>query len=80
MNYFPFKGAKVIGSAKGSRINIVHDGLEITMRSDDGFLPGDMSAKIYGYVDIERKTQNRKSVQASSAGSEERFLAHDLLR
>jgi hypothetical protein len=49
LSYYPFKGSKEMGFAKGKQITAkLTDELRVTVRGDRELIPGDMKVKVYG--------------------------------
>jgi hypothetical protein len=81
MSFQDFPGAKKIGRARGSEIRFaMPDGTGVVIKSQSAILPGDMSADVYIWLDLNRKAE-RIGSQSISAGSKpeeglKRFNAH----
>lgn len=57
LSYYPFEGAKEIGAAAGSRMEISLDAKRVaTLSSETAFLPEGVRAKVFGIFAPERKT------------------------
>lgn len=77
MSYAPFKGAKEIGFVKGSELTInVSRDLKIFVRSEAPILTTNKPAKIYGFVNKQKKSDRVNSVYSSTSSEEKEFLEH----
>lgn len=76
ISYVPFKGAKEIGHAEKGRIRLESGNTKVNIESSDPFLPRGIAAKVYGYFDLNRKSEKVSSVQSYGSDSEEGFLKH----
>lgn len=75
LSYFPFPGAKEIGNAQGRTIELNPEkDFYINIVSRDFFLPEGVQAKIYGRVDLRRKTEKLTSVRMIGSNQEAEFL------
>jgi hypothetical protein len=75
LSYTPFKGAKEIGFAQGSEITINADpDLVIYFRNESPILSTNKAAKIYGLVDMKKKSDRFNSLYSSSSSREKEFL------
>ncbi len=75
ISYFPFPGAKELGTAQGRTIELNPEpDFYINIISRDSFLPDGISAKVYGRVDKKRTTQRLTSVRMLGSSNEEEFL------
>lgn len=75
VSFFPFKGAKEIGTAKRGLIDIkAGNHPRIFIQSDSSFVTDGVKAKIYGFVDMSRKAQDKNRVRTFGSSSEESFL------
>lgn len=74
-SFQPFKGAKEVGLAKDHEIELkLAPNLTVKMRSETGFLPPEVSSKVYGIYLPEKKSSSPSSVSTFDTGKEERFL------
>jgi hypothetical protein len=74
LSFFPFKGAKLIGSARGSQIALKDlDGTEIFIRSKQAITSSGKPLNVYGWVDA-KKTEGPYSVISNSSSKEKSFL------
>lgn len=74
ISYVPFKGAKEIGTAKKNTIKIEDKGLKVFIESADPFLPRGVSAKVYGFVDLNRRTESVYKVRSFGSDDADKFL------
>lgn len=74
LSYTPFKGAKVIGEVKGSRIKVKSEKGSVHLQSETPFLPKDVKANIYGILLPEVRSERLNSVRVSASDKEEEFL------
>jgi hypothetical protein len=74
MSYVPFKGAKKIGVAERGRIRLYDGKLKLYIESSERLLPVGVSANVYGFFDLTRKTEKYNSVRSYGTTSEESFL------
>jgi hypothetical protein len=74
LSFVPFKGAKLLGEAKGGRIKIAHGKNKIVLQSENSFLPDDIKANVYGLVRDDLRTERLNSVRTFSSDKEEDFL------
>ncbi len=71
----PFAGAKEIGEVKRGTIQIrVPDGSKVFVQSELPFVAEGVKGKIYGIVDLNRKTAERSRVRSYGTGTAESFL------
>ncbi len=78
-SYVNFKGAQEIGYVQGSEAIInANPNLKITIRSSAPILATNRRAKIYGLVDMSKKSERYNSVISSASSTEKGFL--DTLR
>ncbi len=71
----PFPGAKEIGEVKRGLIQIQGaDGARIFIQSETSFVAEGVKGKIYGFVDYNRKTENRSRVRSYGTGTVHSFL------
>lgn len=77
VSFEPFDGAKEIGSVSGNEIKINHKkDLTLFVRSEAPIITTQQPAKLYGRVDLDKRTHKINSVGSSSSGDEENFLKH----
>jgi|GEM_PF-2448923 len=75
ISYVPFKGAKEIGFVSGNEIEInTEDGGKIILKSGMPILTSQRPAKIFGIVDLSKKTESFNSLLSSSSSKEKEFL------
>lgn len=74
LSFSQFKGAKLIGDAKGGRIKIKDGKDSIILQSETPFVPKDIKANVYGIIKPEIQTGRLKSVRTYSSSKEEEFL------
>jgi len=73
LSFSPFKGAQVIGEAKGGRIKIKNKP-SIFFQSETPFLPKDIKANVYGIVLPNVRSDSPNSVSSYSSDKENEFL------
>lgn len=76
ISYSPFQGAKEIGYTEGNEIRLNPGKIEIAIRSARPLFTTEKRAKIYGYVDLEKKSEHYGSVYTGAGDEEEEFLKH----
>jgi hypothetical protein len=76
ISYVPFKGAREIGIVEKSRIKIEDAGVKLYIESNEQFLPRGTSAKVYGYFDLNRRSEKVNSVRSYGSDEEANFLRH----
>ncbi len=74
LSFVPFKGAKLIGEAKGGRIKVKGGKGSVLLQSETPFLPKDVKANVYGIVKPEIQSDRLNSVRTYSSDKEEEFL------
>ncbi len=75
LSYLPFKGSSEIGSAKGNRLQIkVSDAHTLSLVNTTTFLPEGLKAKVYGKIDLNKKSSSPNSVHISASDQEKEFL------
>lgn len=75
LSYLPFKGSNEIGFAKGTRLQLkVSDSHTLSLASSTAFLPQGLKAKVYGKVDLSKKSSSPNSVHISASDQEKEFL------
>jgi hypothetical protein len=75
ISFSSFKGAKELGTATGSSTSLnVIPKLRLTILSDKPVMLSSLPAKIYGIVDLNKKSERLGSVYGSSSSREEDFL------
>lgn len=77
ISFIPFKGAKEIGFVKGNEITI-NSGKDFNLfiKSETPILTTTKPAKIYGFVNEEKKSDRVNSVYSSASSGEKEFLEH----
>lgn len=77
ISYFPFKGAREIGTVRGHKITLRGEkGLEVYIRSAQPILSTNRSAKIYGFINTGNRSEESGSIYSSSSGKEDEFLKY----
>lgn len=76
LSYLPFKGSKEIGTANSKGIKLQDGNLKLKIKNIDPFLPSGVTAKVYGYTDLSRRTDKPFSVRSYGSNKEENFLKH----
>lgn len=76
LSFVPFKGAKEIGTAKKNRIIVEQGGTKLNIQTGDSILPIGVTAKVYGYIDLNKTTDRPFSVRSSGSDDEANFLKH----
>jgi hypothetical protein len=76
ISYLPFKGAKEIGYAEKGRIRLESNNTKLTIESNEPFLPRGTAAKVYGVLDLNKKSEKVSSVRSYGSDTEEGFLRH----
>ncbi|MEK7356170.1 MAG: hypothetical protein AAB250_06950 [Bdellovibrionota bacterium] len=75
ISFVPFKGAKVIGNAKGGRIKVRGgDRGDIFILSETPFVPRGAKVNVYGLVRSGTRTERMKSVRTYTSNKEDAFL------
>jgi len=75
VSYYQFPGSKKIGTAKGNVMELEPEkNLKIRFSSGTPFLPGEMSANVYGRYDSAKKTSRLSSTHIMTSNKELRFL------
>lgn len=74
LSYFPFKGAKEIGIAKGNEMLLTKLNPSLTLRNSKPFLSANGEMKVYGMVLPDRKTTHLRSINMSVSDKEEEFV------
>ncbi len=75
LSYLPFKGSSEIGSAKGNRLKVkISDTHNLTLVAATAFLPEGLKAKVFGKMDLNKKSSSPHSVQISASDEEKEFL------
>lgn len=73
LSFSPFPGAKVIGEAKRGRIKVKSGKKKIILVSETPFLPMDVKAKVYGIVNLNKRTDRLNSTRTYSSDKPEQF-------
>lgn len=77
LSYVPFRGAKEIGFVQGSQITINSEtNFELYIRSDTQIVSTLLPVKIYGLLNMSKKSEAVTSVLSSSSSKEKDFLEH----
>ncbi len=77
LSYYPFAGAKQIGYANGNTISLELDNATtLTIKSANAMIGSEKRAKIYGILDLKKKSDRLTSVGVSASSEEKEFLAH----
>ncbi len=76
LSFIPFKGAKEIGTAKKNRITVEQGGTKLNIQNGESFLPLGITAKVYGFIDLNKSTDRPFSVKSSGSDIEANFLKH----
>lgn len=74
ISFVPFKGAKEIGLAEKGRIRIEDGGTKLSIESAEPFLPKGTSARVFGLIDLNKRTERLNSVSSFSSDSEANFI------
>lgn len=74
ISFKPFKGAELLGEAKGSRIKVKGPRGNVFLQGEGAFVPRDVKVKVYGIVRPEIQSPRFGSVQTYSSSREEEFL------
>jgi hypothetical protein len=75
LSYYPFPGAKRIGTAHDHKIELqLDDRPLVTVTSTEQILPVDVNANVYGIFLPERKSVGLNSVSTSDSDNAESFL------
>lgn len=74
MSFVPFKGAKEIGVAEGNQVTLNGPDMKIYIRSAAPVVIGSRPAKIYGIIDLEKRTAKANAVHVQSGDREKEFL------
>jgi hypothetical protein len=74
ISYLPFKGASKIGIAERNRIKIEHGKTKLSIESADAFLPRGVKANIYGFIDLNNRTDGVNRTSSQGSDKEENFL------
>lgn len=80
ISYVPFKGAKEIGLAKKGLIRIKENGIKLNIESSEPFLPRGTSAKVYGFLDLKKRTSKVNSVRSYGSDDEKSFYQNIIAR
>ncbi|MCK6598582.1 MAG: hypothetical protein L6Q37_09485 [Bdellovibrionaceae bacterium] len=74
ISYLPFKGASKIGIAEKNRIRIEHGKTKLSIESSDAFLPRGVVANVYGFIDLNHRTEGLNRTRSNGSDKEENFL------
>lgn len=70
----PFKGAKLIGEAKGGRIKVKSEKISLIIQSETPFVPNNVKANVYGIIKPGLRTESSNSVRTMTSSREEEFV------
>ncbi len=76
LSFVPFKGAKEIGTAKKNRIVVEQGNTKLTLQTADSLLPQGVTAKVYGFIDLNKTTERPFSIRSMGSDNESNFLKH----
>lgn len=75
MSYTKFKGAKEIGSAQGHEITVnISKKHKVKILSTSSILPRTVSSKVYGIIDLKKRSKSMWSTHLQSSSDEEHFI------
>ncbi len=75
ISFSPFKGAKELGVATGSSIVLNANGnLKLTILSGKPIMLSTVPAKVYGFIDLSKKSERLGSVYGYSSSRDDNFL------
>lgn len=74
VSYLPFPGAKKIGIAEKNRIRIEQENLKLFIESADMLLPRGVQANVYGYIDMNKRSERFSQVHSNGSDKEANFL------
>lgn len=74
LSFIPFKGAKLIGEAKGGRIKIKSGKDKIYVQSETPLVPDNVRANVYGIINKDLTTVRLNSVLTYSSDKEPEFV------
>lgn len=74
MSYVPFEGAKKIGVAEKNRIRIDQGNMKIHIESADMLLPRGIQANVYGFIDLNKRSERLNQVRSHGSDKEANFL------
>lgn len=74
ISYQPFSGAKEIGFADRGRIRIEDNGVRLWLESAEPFIPRGIVAKVYGKIDLNRRTERVNAVKTFGSDDEKNFI------
>lgn len=74
LSYLPFAGAKKIGIAEKNRIRLEQDNIKVHIESADMLLPRGVQANVYGYFDLNKRSERLNQVQSYGSDKEANFL------
>jgi hypothetical protein len=74
LSYLPFKGAALLGVAKGGRVKIRDGKLKIFIMSEIPFVPNQAKVNVYGIINRSRRTDRLNSYRSYNGSKEEQFL------
>jgi hypothetical protein len=76
LSYVPFPGAREIGSAEKRMIKIEDANTKLQIESSELLLPVGVSAKVYGKIDLSKRTDRFQSVRSFGSDQEKAFLTN----
>ncbi|WP_413289769.1 hypothetical protein [Bdellovibrio sp. HCB337] len=76
ISYVPFKGAKEIGIAEKGRIKIEDSGVKLYIESAEPFVPRGVAAKVYGILDLKKRSDTVNSIRSYGSDKEDGFLSN----
>ena len=74
LSFTPFKGAKLIGEAKGFRIKFKDRGSKFFVQSETAIVPHGAKVNVYGFTDLNKKTPRFQSVHTITSDKEDEFV------
>ncbi|HVK61746.1 MAG TPA: hypothetical protein VM432_09365 [Bdellovibrionales bacterium] len=74
LSFYPFKGGRVMGVAKGNDITLNKDDLQITIKNSVPLVASDDAVKVYALIDRSQKSDRIKQLHAISSSKETNFL------
>ncbi len=74
LSYVPFKGARKIGIAEKNRIRVEDNGVKLHVESSDFLLPRGIQANVYGYINVNVRTDRVNSIRSCGSDKESAFL------
>lgn len=74
ISYLPFKGASKIGTAEKNRIRIEQGKTKLSIESADALLPRGVKANVYGFIDLNNRTEGVNRTSSHGSDKEENFV------